>query len=518
MQVKDILTRQLPEFVRNDYPAFIEFMKAYYEWLDITSPGKLETLVDIDTTIDDFIQYFKTQLDVNGEDYSFISPRLFLKNSKQLFSAKSSEQSIKFLFRILFGKDSEVITPWQYVLIPSEGKWYEDISMFITTTQGNAMDLSGDYILVYGADGEYHKTFVKAVVPYSTNIYQVFVERFPYQSIRPGTTFKSSNLTILGQVATTTSKAQVDVGGSGFVVGQLFNIEGYSGSGTIVKIKSTDVNGAITGVEIIEFGTGYNTDFTAKIYPENAILGAKLSTINLQRTWAGASGATGATNSLNATYDTQDVLKNPTEALTFVRHDYTSVNGATGATGPGPYFVDLTYVGDTLGEVKSQANEERATIVNAGVLRMKIGAMAIYPGYYLDGSSLVSDQSYIQDSYYYQKFSYVTAIEELLNTYKTVLKTTLHPVGTELFGTYTVTNQFNVGLVVDPQINLISTAAPLEDTATVTENVALGPHKYISDTVTTDNEGYVVGGPYVEVLPDPFWDITYLENEQPISN
>lgn len=499
MQVKDILTRQLPEFVRNDYPAFIEFMKAYYEWVDITSPGKLETLVDIDTTIDDFIQYFKTQLDVNGEDYSFISPRLFLKNSKQLFSAKSSEQSIKFLFRILFGKDSEVITPWNYVLIPSEGKWYQDISLFVTTTQGNAMDLSGDYILVYGADGEYHKTFVKAVIPYSSTIYQVFVERFPYQSIKPGTTFKSSNLTILGQVATTTSKAQVDVGGSGFVVGQLFYIEGYSGSGTIVKIKSTDINGAITGVEIIEFGVGYTTDFTVKIYPENAILGGKLSTINLTQT---------GDNPLAAQYDTTDVLKNPTEAMTIVNHDYTE----------GSFFKDNTYVGKSLGEVKSQANEENATIVNAGVLRMKIGAMGIYPGYYLDGSSLVSDQSYIQDSYYYQKFSYVTAIEELLNTYRTVLKTTLHPVGTELFGRYTAINQFNVGLVIDPQINIIGTAAPLEDTATVTDNVALGPHKYISDTVTTDNEGYVVGGPYVEVLPDPFWDITYLENEQPISN
>lgn len=518
MQVKHLLTRQLPEFVREDYPAFVEFMKAYYEYLDTTSIGKLTNLVDIDNTIDDFVQYFKTQLDVNGEDYNFISPRLFLKNSKQLFSAKGSEQSIKFLFRILFGKSSDVLTPWDYVLIPSYGKWYQDISLFITATQGNPTNLVGDYIYIYGVDGEYHRTFVKAAVQHSTNVYQIFVERFQYQSIRQGATFKSENLTILGHVVPTTSRVQVDIGGSGFVVGQLFNISGYSGSGTIVKIKSVDTNGAITAAEIIEFGTGYNTDFTAKIYPENAILGAKLSTINLQREWAGASGATGATNSLNATYDTQDVLKNPTEALTFVRHDYTSVNGATGATGPGPYFVDLTYVGDTLGEVKSQQNEEMATIVNAGVLRLTVGAMAIYPGYYTDGSSLISDQSYIQDSYYYQKFSYVTAIEELLDTYKTVLKNTLHPVGTELFGKYTVSNDFNISLTVDPQLNIISTAAPIEDSVTVTDNATFGPHKYLSDTVTTTNNGYVVGGPYVEVLPDSFWDITYLENEQPISN
>ena len=499
MLTKDIITRQLPEFVRTDYPAFVEFMRAYYEWLDTQELGRLENLVDIDNTVDDFIQYFKTQLDVNGEDYNFISPRLFLKNSKQLFSAKGSEQSIKFLFKILYGQGSDVLTPWDYVLIPSEGKWYQDISLFIRTTQGNATDLSGDYILIYGSDGKYHKTFVKAVVQYSDDIYQVFVERFNYQSIRPGTTFNSSNLTILGQVATTTSKVQVDVGGSGFVVGQLFNIVGYSGSGTIVKIKSVDLNGAITAAEIIEFGVGYNTDFTVKIYPENAILGGKLSTISLTQT---------GDNPLVAQYDTTDVLKSPTEALAFVNHNYTD----------GTFFNDNTYVGKILGEVRSQANEEKATIVNAGVLRMKIGAMAVYPGYYLDGSSLVSDQSYIQDSYYYQKFSYVTSVEQLLDTYRTVLKTTLHPVGTELFGRYAIANEFDLPLILDPQLNTIDTAAPVQDTVVITDNVALEPHKYLSDTVTTANNGYVVGGPYAEVLPDPFWDITYLENEQPISN
>jgi len=504
MITRDIVSKQIPEFVRGDYPAFVEFVQAYYEYLASIERDTIEHLVDIDNTVDDFVKYFKSQLDVNGVNYPYISPRTFLKNSKDLFSAKGSEQSIKFLFRILYGKGSDVITPWDYVLIPSTAKWYQDYSIFVTLTKGSANDLTGDYILISGTDGEQHSAFVKAVSEFSTGIYQLFLDRFDYSKIHYTSTFISKDVTIHGSLVRTTSQVQVDVGGSGFVVGQLFRITGYSGSGTIVKIKSVDVNGSITAAEIIEFGVGYNTDFTVKIYPENAILGDKQSTINIKKRL----GATGPIN-LDATYDTNDVLNRPTEALTFVKHDYTT----------GTFFTDMTYVGKTVGEVHSQNNEAKAqVIINAGVLRLKIGAMGNYPGYYLDGSSIISDQSYVQDSYYYQKFSYVTAIEEILDSYKTVLKNTLHPTGTEQFGKYVINNDFSVNITIDPQLNTIAQATPVQDSAKIADNVVLGAHKYVNDTASATMAGYAVGRPYAEVIPDPFWDITFLENEQPLTN
>ena len=34
INLKTIITKQIPEFVRSDYPLFVEFIQAYYEYLN----------------------------------------------------------------------------------------------------------------------------------------------------------------------------------------------------------------------------------------------------------------------------------------------------------------------------------------------------------------------------------------------------------------------------------------------------------------------------------------------------
>ena len=54
-----VVNRQLPEFVREDYPTFVAFVEAYYEYMQ--SQGvDLNELRDIDTTLDSFVQYFRS--------------------------------------------------------------------------------------------------------------------------------------------------------------------------------------------------------------------------------------------------------------------------------------------------------------------------------------------------------------------------------------------------------------------------------------------------------------------------
>ena len=73
------IQKQLPEFIRDDvnYQTFVSFLEAYYEWLQlahtanslntvVNSSGQgithasqnLLSYVDVDETMDDFIQYF----------------------------------------------------------------------------------------------------------------------------------------------------------------------------------------------------------------------------------------------------------------------------------------------------------------------------------------------------------------------------------------------------------------------------------------------------------------------------
>jgi hypothetical protein len=512
MQVIDILPKQFPEFVRADHPQFVEFVKAYYEWVESQNIGKIESITDIDNTIDDYVKYFKTQLDVLGEDYSFISPRLFLRNSKNLFSAKGSEQSIKFLFKLLYGENSDVIIPWDYVLIPSGGKWYQDQSMFVTTSKGSAANLAGTYIDITGTDGKVHRAFVTAVIKFENefndNVYEIFVDRFYNSHITFDCLFKSVDNTVQGILLRTTTKVQVDIPGTGFEVGQLYTVDGYSGKGSIVKIKSVDENGGVKAAEFITFGTNYTTNFTTQIYSFTSLELDRFTKINLNL------DAVNPENDLIAEYPTREKLNNSLETGIITRHNYTNTAGtfafepvtdispglqyvidtvgntdftllgassntvgvafianSTTPSGTGTviaaedYFRDNTYVGEVAGDIQQQQNAEFALVGSGATLRIITGGIANYPGYYLTGESILDDLSYIQDSYKYQKFSYITSIGQTLDTYRAILKRTLHPLGTELFGNYSVVNDFSMNMSVDPQLNLIIAEEPYRDTS-----------------------------------------------------
>ena len=96
---------QLPEFVQSEHPAFVEFLQAYYSWLESQSLGRLEDTLDIDNTVDGFVDYFRQQLNVL--DVQYVNPnskaeRVFLKNIKQLYSTRGSNKSFELFFRLAY--------------------------------------------------------------------------------------------------------------------------------------------------------------------------------------------------------------------------------------------------------------------------------------------------------------------------------------------------------------------------------------------------------------------------------
>ena len=67
-KVSLLINRQVPEFVREEYPLFVTFLEAYYEFLeqkqgtqlnDLTTRSKdLRYISDVDQSIDDFEESF----------------------------------------------------------------------------------------------------------------------------------------------------------------------------------------------------------------------------------------------------------------------------------------------------------------------------------------------------------------------------------------------------------------------------------------------------------------------------
>ena len=52
MNLSPIVSKTIPEFVNDDYPLFVQFLKTYYKWLDITQISSIENVVDIDVDVE----------------------------------------------------------------------------------------------------------------------------------------------------------------------------------------------------------------------------------------------------------------------------------------------------------------------------------------------------------------------------------------------------------------------------------------------------------------------------------
>lgn len=451
-----LVERQVPEFVRAEYPAFLEFLTAYYKWLEEeASVGKLENVVNVDQTVDGFLQYFRKQIDLYG-----ITPEqtgtLYLRNIKQLYAAKGSEAGYEFLLKILYNKTSSVIHPWDYVFKPSAGKWKQDVTVIVSALKGTLASLGGNPVVLTDSQGNVYNSFAKNVIRRKDGNVELVVGRIPHTSTLKSVA--STDGSITGTVLNTTVSAKVERAGEGFRVGQVFRIASYGGSGTLLKVKAVNSTGGITAVEIITFGTGYVADFNILISPTGFV---DLGTVGPKITLGGL------------TYANDNTANAQNESGSIVKHDYTL----------GTYVVDPSYVGETLGEIRSQ----EATVYTANnyaSIKFTVGSQCVYPGFYESSESIIGDLTYIQDSFYYQAFSYVTVIDEALDSYSAILRDVLHPAGTKHFGNYAILNQFDLSLVVDPSLNLINKKDAIRDFVTTVEQIVFAFTKILADTAT----------------------------------
>jgi hypothetical protein len=148
-----LINRQVPEFVRDEYPVFVSFLEAYYEFLeqkqgtelnDLTAKSKdLRDISDVDLSIEDFEEnFFNTFADLIPRDIA-VDKSVLIKNVLPLYLSKGSEASFKLLYRMLFGAELEVKYPKNDVLRASDGKW--DIE--------NALKVSKNFYSYYTGNG-----------------------------------------------------------------------------------------------------------------------------------------------------------------------------------------------------------------------------------------------------------------------------------------------------------------------------------------------------------------------------
>lgn len=142
--ISSLIERQVPDFVKSDYPQFVTFIKYYYKWLEDPAGANtvyhimnLEKYRDIDETLDYFVNLFKEQLLPNFPEKTSLDIKKILKRSREFYIQKGSEESLKWLFRVLFDEDVEIFYPKKQILKASDGKWKLPLAFRLTLSAEN---------------------------------------------------------------------------------------------------------------------------------------------------------------------------------------------------------------------------------------------------------------------------------------------------------------------------------------------------------------------------------------------
>jgi hypothetical protein len=128
-----LINRQLPEFIREEYPQFIAFLEAYYEFLETKQGTNLNDVLkvskdaryftDIDKSLDQFEdQFFNTFIPLLSKN-ALISKDFLIKNVLPLYLSKGSKESFILLFKLLFNEEPKIIYPKDFILRASDGRW-----------------------------------------------------------------------------------------------------------------------------------------------------------------------------------------------------------------------------------------------------------------------------------------------------------------------------------------------------------------------------------------------------------
>ena len=491
--------RMVPDYVREDHPMFITFLRKYFEYLERETDvngelGEYSQItdliqnVDIDHALDQFIPEFEKQY-LTTTPHTAIDPtvpttdKAFLaKNIQDVYRQKGTTSALNFLFRRDFNTDVNVIYPKQWLMKSSGSIWYEPKWITVLTDKETT-----------NPESEYYNEI--------ENVHTAETVRTVY------------NKKVIGQIS----------GATAFI-----DMDESSATSDYEKLLLTEVSGEFIKGEPIweDVGTSGQIPYVAVIISEG--IETEGECIINGNSWAdrwmhitthpnevkyiiseGAGAIKGTTSNATAIiegfntdwtrFDLKNIdgefvvgenifntagsiyWENPTSSFCSSSNDYPlftfdneidCVNALhpEGHINESPFFGEPAFLHwFPLAEVTSTIQSVENNILTEGTARpvtreqcnnlldgshSKVKT-AVWKtnGYWLDSGGFLSSDRKLQDNSYYQDFSYVIKSDVPVQTYREVLKKLVHPVGLKLFAEFSF--QSTVDLKVEMPSNYV---------------------------------------------------------------
>jgi hypothetical protein len=150
--IKNLVSNQLPDFVKSENPKFVLFLEKYYEWLEQSnnSIGQTQALFnskDLDLIDSNYLEQIVREILPYFPREILLDKSKFLKHVGQFYRSKGSLDSLKFLFRLLYNEDIEIYFPKEQVIKLSDGKWVLPLALRVETGDNNIFDIEKTKII-----------------------------------------------------------------------------------------------------------------------------------------------------------------------------------------------------------------------------------------------------------------------------------------------------------------------------------------------------------------------------------
>lgn len=434
-------------------------------------------LQDIDRTLDEYVDFFMKEF-IEGYPLAFPSEsestdidvpefkKFLVKNSRDFYQSKGTVDSFKYFFRTIFNQEVEIHYPKDNILKPSDNTYLKTKSILLNPNLSSIPDIVSKRIV--GSDSG-TKAYVESIVSSRLGGYEVFeivLNEFGISGdFQDGENIflEDDNTLVIGSAHKGALDVQIfdteevfDLEQPFFIDrnGQLIeqkNIQNID-LNALIELRVCDVHsGNITEIDVITGGSGYsvgdifefdNQECFRNVGPRRPIT-ATVSEID----------SSGSITKVKVHCVGKNYIKFPkivkignsditSETFRFVGSDIGKlkfvkvVNRGIKYTGSDYYDIDLNSSG-------------------SNNIRVNLGCIFNDGGRFLNRNSFVSDTKYIQDSFYYQTYSYLLKISSQVYKFKDLLKRLVHPAGTEMFGEYSIEKREDVKISLkDVQSNL----------------------------------------------------------------
>lgn len=397
--ISPFIEAQFPQFYQEEGPLFIDFVKAYYEWLEqsdnvINQTRSLMEYRDLDTTTAAFIKYFKNKYINSLPENIVADKKLLMKHILDLYRAKGTEKSYSFLFRMLFNEDIELYIPGKYIFKPSDNEWV--LPKYIEVSDSPYLfDFIGKkiYSSSFNSTAIVENYYTKQVNNKLVNVLSLsnIEGRFKYgekilSDQIPEITTDNAPI-IFGSL----SSVGVYEGGINYNVGDLLNISGTGGGGLARVVSTRSKNGEVT-FDLVDGGSGFSLD--AVVYVDGAALNITNAS-NTDPVVIQTSNSHGLTNGKSVRIDLIEGMEelntgayeyfvNVVTSNTFQLYHNAILSNTVDGTAFNTYVSNTGYVYiNTGGE---NANFEIGSIVNKEIIKINTDDISDYEATILDST------------------------------------------------------------------------------------------------------------------------------------